>query len=183
LTRAKALEASYRAPADKALETKAQAAVASFDMYRGVTERIVSNAAYNEIRTRLSPGRQLTAGLIVALGVATFAVLVAWPDSPDPAADFHGAVLTGVNLNGTRLEGASFRGMTLTGIGLEQANLDEADFASTKLKDLRLVGAKTAGANFNGATFVNVVCPDGTNSDVAGGTCVAHEGPPAKSGP
>lgn len=176
--RATTLVASYNDPKSEPKERAANAAVAKFNMYRDVIERIVANAAYHEVRSRLSTTKQILAAAIVALGVASFAVLVAWPETPSPSADFHGATLVGVNLSGTSLVSASFTDMALTLVQLEQADLRNADFKGAKLENVNLEGAHTAGANFEEATYVNVTCPDGTNSDEAGATCAAHGAPP-----
>jgi uncharacterized protein YjbI with pentapeptide repeats len=37
-----------------------------------------------------------------------------------------------------------------------------------------LTGANLAGANIQKITWSNTTCPDGTNSNADGGTCVGH---------
>jgi len=49
-------------------------------------------------------------------------------------------------------------------VNLKDANLTGAT----------LVGADLKGANVKGVTWSHTVCPDGTNSDANGGTCLGH---------
>jgi hypothetical protein len=79
-------------------------------------------------------------------------------------ADLAGSNLSGANLNRSDLSGANLAGANLTGANLNGANLSNAS----------LTGALTAGANFNKVTWANTICPDGTNSDSNGGTCIGH---------
>jgi uncharacterized protein YjbI with pentapeptide repeats len=80
-------------------------------------------------------------------------------DASFESADFQGANLAGANLSGANLYNANLQGANLLG-----ANLSGAYLYSAKLK----------GANLNGVTWNGTTCPDFTNSDDDGGTCVGH---------
>ena len=107
-----------------------------------------------------------------------------------------GAILTGanmseVNLNGIKghpgiipatLSNADLDGANLTGASVERdvannasfadANLQDAEFAGTDLTGADLDGATVTGADFSEVTWASTICPDGTNSDTDGGTCL-----------
>jgi len=79
-------------------------------------------------------------------------------------ADFTGATLTGANLQHDDFTGATLAGANLSGANLQAANLTGASLA----------GANLAGANLNRVIWSNTTCPDGTNSNIDGGTCKGH---------
>jgi uncharacterized delta-60 repeat protein len=94
-----------------------------------------------------------------------------------------GCNLQGMNLGGAYLVDANLTGTQLIGADLTGANLSGANLTRANLKDANLTGANLTNAQLDpthvlGAIWSNTVCPDGTNSDAAGGTCV-HEGPGA----
>jgi uncharacterized protein YjbI with pentapeptide repeats len=84
--------------------------------------------------------------------------------------------------------------MALSTFGVNDSNLDRADFTSAVLTNVAIVPSSAVGANFTGVRFVdgylaganltgavltnvtwaNTLCPDATNSDDNGGTCVGH---------
>lgn len=98
------------------------------------------------------------------------------------------------------LSSADFSGMDFEGIGFSESNLTSADFSSTnfignidyyavfsgsnlssvnftnvQFKDTRFInGTDLSTATLTGATWDNVTCPDGTNSDNNGNTCIGH---------
>jgi phospholipase C len=85
----------------------------------------------------------------------------------DPATgqiDYRNGVLFAMSLAHQDLEGAEFNGATLRGVSLEGAFLANANFS----------GATLQGVNTSGAVWSHTICPDGTNSDADGGTCVGH---------
>jgi len=97
--------------------------------------------------------------------------------------------LTSANLSHANLSNANLSGAALTYADLSYANLSSAALESTNLVGADLVGADLAGAflgfaNLSGAalygadlmgvTWINTTCPDGTNSDSDGGTCIGH---------
>ncbi len=73
------------------------------------------------------------------------------------AADFSGATLAEAVFDRTSLFGASFAG---------------AEVTQSQFRDANLIGADLTGASFTNVRWVNTVCPNGVNSDVAGGTCL-----------
>jgi hypothetical protein len=108
-------------------------------------------------RTRTLP-RSLVAVLVAALGVGMFA----WAANPPLIKP-----------------GASLRNVDLSGSDLTSANLQNLDLSGSNLEGTDLTGADLRGANFEGANLLNVIwsntlCPDGVNSEEAGGTCVNH---------
>jgi CSLREA domain-containing protein len=82
----------------------------------------------------------------------------------DPTTLHPNAALTGANLAGRYL-----RGCDLTNSALTNANLTNVDFTDAILRT-----ASMDGANVTGVVWSNTICPDGTNSDGNGGTCVGH---------
>ena len=98
------------------------------------------------------------------------------------SANLTSATLTNANLQGACLrEGACLRvGPNLTGATLTNANLQGAFLTGATLTNANLRNANLQGA-FLQAHWQNTICPNGTNSDANGGTCV---GPlPAPGGP
>jgi uncharacterized protein YjbI with pentapeptide repeats len=61
--------------------------------------------------------------------------------------------------------------------------MPRADFYRANLTDAVFQDADLTGASFRAArglatvTWTDVTCPDGTNSDVNGGTCLGHLDP------
>jgi uncharacterized protein YjbI with pentapeptide repeats len=92
-----------------------------------------------------------------------------------------GLVLYGSNLSGANLSQATIIGQYKT---LGYANLSGANLNRTTISGPALEGDNLSGANLNGANvaagalrlaiYSNTTCPDGTNSDDDGGTCVGH---------
>jgi uncharacterized protein YjbI with pentapeptide repeats len=88
-----------------------------------------------------------------------------WRDGSAVGASFDGADLHRIDLRGTTVRAGS-----LVDADLRYARLDGVDFTNTDL----------TGANWRRATglgsaiFSNTTCPDGTNSDANGGTCIGH---------
>lgn len=110
-------------------------------------------------------------------------------------ADLSGAIIGGdgsfdyANLNGANLAGATISAndafstptlavptTTLVGASLVKAIISGSnDFSNADLTGADLTGAIDTGSNnFQGAVFSNTICPDGTNSDNDGGTCLGH---------
>ncbi len=103
----------------------------------------------------------------------------------------------GSNFTGANLTGAVFLSVGIGEANFTNANLTDAQFHSTNLRDAVFAGADLTGTEFvNGtdltgarltganiapvASWINVTCPDGTNSDNDGATCANHLTP--KSG-
>jgi Pentapeptide repeats (8 copies)/Fibronectin type III domain len=117
--------------------------------------------------------------------------------------DFYGSRLVGANFSGANLSGAFFGGDTgaqedLTGadfsdatmvgttldtmylytVSFVGANLTDADLSDSTMIFDSFANANLTGANLAGQitfpTWSNTICPDGVNSDDAGGTCDGH---------
>ena len=111
-------------------------------------------------------------------------------------ANFNGALAQLVNFTGANLTGATFLqgpyvllGGSDTTAVLNEDNLTAANLSGANLTDANLVGDLLTGANLTGAnldgafvknsdlygvTWSNTTCPDGTNSNNDGGTCIGH---------
>ena len=84
-------------------------------------------------------------------------------------ADLDPAKLRGANLSGANLSGANLNGVNLSGVNLRGANLRGANLSNANLR-----GANLRGANLNKVTWSKTTCPDGTDSNADGGTCIRH---------
>ena len=91
------------------------------------------------------------------------------------------ANLSGSNLNGATLGGGPNELAVLQSANLSGANLNGAIISGFRpLQATNLSGANLRGASVTGidplleALYSNTTCPDGTNSDNDGGTCVGH---------
>jgi uncharacterized protein YjbI with pentapeptide repeats len=63
----------------------------------------------------------------------------------------------------------------MSGADLSNANLQGANLMGANLRGANLSGANVnVNTNFNRVTWGNTSCPDYTNSDSDGGTCVGH---------
>ena len=100
----------------------------------------------------------------------------------DNRADLSGADLYDAGLFGADLSGADLSNANLYYADLEYANLSNADLTNVYLRyadlsfaDLSgadLSGADLSGADLSGVYWYDTTCPDGTNSDDNGNTCV-----------
>ncbi|MBH24231.1 MAG: hypothetical protein CMH57_07235 [Myxococcales bacterium] len=99
--------------------------------------------------------------------------------------DFSGVNLFGADLSNSTLSGALLQESLLTSALLRYTNLSGADLSDADLTGASLDRADLTNANLAGATGLtssnvflvtwdNTTCPDGTNSDGNGGTCVDH---------
>lgn len=75
---------------------------------------------------------------------------------------------------GAVLAGGFFGGCDLTGAILRDANLINADLERANLTNADLRGADLTGARLTGVTWNATLCPDGFDSNLAGGTCEGH---------
>jgi hypothetical protein len=111
-----------------------------------------------------------------------------------PYANLQGCNLTNKNLTSANLSHANLSNANLSGAALTYADLSYANLSSAALETTNLVGADLVGADLAGAflgfanlsgaalygadlmgvTWINTTCPDGTNSDSHGGTCIGH---------
>lgn len=106
-----------------------------------------------------------------------------------PGADLEGARLHGVEASRVDLTGADLRGADLAATDLSHANLSSADLGGavftnrlskkhTNLTDANLAHAtllrsdlSPANAELTGVTWLDTICPDGSNSDQFTGGC------------
>jgi uncharacterized protein YjbI with pentapeptide repeats len=118
-------------------------------------------------------------GLDLSGSVATFSHL--------DHIDFRGCTLDGARLPQITMFDSSFAGVSavgadfaysgfgtadMTGADLTGADLVRAQLQGTDFTDAILLGADLTNAITRGARWSNTICPDGTNSDANGGTCV-----------
>jgi uncharacterized protein YjbI with pentapeptide repeats len=90
---------------------------------------------------------------------------VTWRHGGATGATFDGADLHRVDLRWTVLNAASFVGADLRYARLDGADLSAADLTGANLRHAR---------GLSSVIWSDTTCPDGTNSDVNGGTCVGH---------
>jgi len=98
--------------------------------------------------------------------------------------DFANADLSGADLDlstlhavfapNADLAGASLQQTNLRGANLEGASLSSADLAFANLAFADLTGADLTGANLGAVHWSHTLCPDGTNSNNDGGSCLNH---------
>jgi uncharacterized protein YjbI with pentapeptide repeats len=93
--------------------------------------------------------------------------------------DLGGAKVVSVDFYGTNLTGANFTGANMTGDAFDEVPVSGsgAPYFNPDLSDVNFTGTNLAhtvfrGAVFTGAIWSNTTCPDGTNSNNDGGTCV-----------
>jgi phospholipase C len=104
-------------------------------------------------------------------------------------ANLSGALLTNANVSSSNLFGAFLENAVLKGADLRNGNESNADFTNANLQDVNffgsnlrqavfrhadLTGAHLQAASLFGAVWSDTTCPDGTNSDADGGSCVNH---------
>jgi uncharacterized protein YjbI with pentapeptide repeats len=99
------------------------------------------------------------------------------PGSTITGADLGGTDLTSTDLNYDTLTGDSFAGDDLAGVLFNYATLTNDDFTGANLSGANLSFANLIGVDFtdtdlSGAIFNDTTCPDGTNSNNDGGTCI-----------
>lgn len=93
--------------------------------------------------------------------------------------DFSGADLSGARLSDSTFVSITFTGADLSDVVARGATFSlfttlTSTFSGTDFTGADLTGAVFGGADLTTATFADTTCPDGTNSDDNGGTCVGH---------
>lgn len=128
---------------------------------------IVGSAVGAVVSVSLSAGYPVTA--LAAPGVPR--VLEGCSILANPTVSEHTrcphASLSGADLTGTDLREADLTGSTLVDADLSGANLDGANLTGADLTGTDLIGAKVDSVVWN-----HTRCPDGSVSDLVGGTCV-----------
>ena len=89
-------------------------------------------------------------------------------------ADLSRSVLDDANLTGANLTRANLARVDLTRANLAGANATGANLSGAFLGGADLTGAILNRATLTGAVWTNTTCPDGTNSNNDGGTCLGH---------
>lgn len=84
------------------------------------------------------------------------------------------ANLAAANLAGADLSGANLSGAILGWTNLTDASLSRANLSGANLVRANLTGANLNQANLSRAIWDDTTCPDGSNSDQNGGSCVNH---------
>ncbi len=90
--------------------------------------------------------------------------------------DFTNDDFTNANVNGVIIDSANFTGANLTGANFSNCNGGGGqNFSNVNFTNANFSGCTNiAGSTITSATWSNTICPDGTNSDNDGGTCVGH---------
>ncbi len=89
-------------------------------------------------------------------------------------ANLSGANLSGADISDAILNDATLTGANLTGADLNDATLNNANLNNANLTNTNLDNTNLSGANLTGITWNNTVCPDLTNSNNNGNTCLGH---------
>lgn len=92
-------------------------------------------------------------------------------------ARFDGATVTGGDFTRVDASAAVFDGATLDEAVFDSTTLVGASFSGTVLQRVRfrnanLIGADITDAEFGNVRWTNTTCPNGVNSEAAGGTCL-----------
>lgn len=133
------------------------------------------------------PGEPGPAGLNATV-LGRYLTLTTWdPTNPMDLqnAQLKNAVLLDNYMNYSDLSKANLSGAKLNNTDFSGATLSEADLRGAKVSGCLFTGADLTGANLEGvdmevasgwetAIWGNTICPDGTNSDDNGLTCVGH---------
>jgi uncharacterized protein YjbI with pentapeptide repeats len=122
---------------------------------------IANHVEYVSFFKTVALKRLILAAAFAALGIVAFA----WAANP-PA-----------SIAGASLRDANLAGADLTGANLRHADLSGADLSGADLTGATLEGAVLTDANLDDVVWSSTVCPDGTTSDKAGGSCENHLSP------
>jgi uncharacterized protein YjbI with pentapeptide repeats len=103
------------------------------------------------------------------------AAFAPFPDANLSNVTWRNGFATGATFNGADLHRIDFRGTDLRSTRFVGADLRYARLGGVDFTNADLTGANWRGSTgLASATFSNTTCPDGTNSDANGGTCVGH---------
>lgn len=150
----RAYEAHREDPGDPEKRRRAAASGEWVLYLNGIVSELVAEAKLHLTRRAVRRSRRVVIGtsVLVALGIVTLIFATTAPE--ESAIDLRGADLSELTLGDVEL-----RGVNLSGLKIEDANF---------------VGADLREAEIEGTKWVNTICPDGVNSDVAGKTCAGH---------
>ncbi|HSX15670.1 MAG TPA: pentapeptide repeat-containing protein [Candidatus Saccharimonadales bacterium] len=90
------------------------------------------------------------------------------------SAKFNGLTLTGTLFASADLTNTNFSGATFEGSQISPSILTGTNLANVHFSNSVLSGTDLSGVTLTGATWSNTFCPDNTNSDDNGGTCIGH---------
>lgn len=88
--------------------------------------------------------------------------------------DLSGMDLSNVTLRDAGLFVANLAHTSLVGADLSEASLSYSNAWGADFTDADLSEATLTGANLTGVIWSNTTCPDGSNSDSHGNTCVGY---------
>lgn len=86
------------------------------------------------------------------------------------------AKLDSADFSGAQMVGSQFVEMFLEDDGFSDANLTDASFESSVIVTSNFDGATMTGADLSGVSWQSVGCPDGTQSNDDGNTCINNLG-------
>jgi hypothetical protein len=89
-------------------------------------------------------------------------------------ASLNNANLTSAFLDDANLTRVNLSGATFSFTYMVNANLTDAFLENATFSDSTLSGVNMTGATLTGVTWSSTYCPDGTNSDDDGNTCIGH---------
>lgn len=90
------------------------------------------------------------------------------------SATFAGDNFTNDSLDHALMDGSNFAGANLTNASMQGADLRSSTFDRANFTNAYVGQAAASGSSVVGAVFANTICPDLTNSDADGLTCVGH---------
>ena len=140
-----------------------------------------NRAVNNDELTGNPPGDIPTIILYSKLRNADFRTLdmsfIHWRYGNFSGANFSDAQISGVSFGGTDLQRVDFSHTGFSDVYIFDTNLQGVDFRSAFLRNVDFVDSDLNGADLTdlshqGVTWANTICPDGTNSDDNGGTCL-----------
>jgi hypothetical protein len=146
-----------RRAARKALEAARASQSKIFKRAQAVIQ--IANKVSLEATFTKALRRLLVAAVVTAAGILLFAWAANPPASAEPSISLRGATLRGADLTGVVLKGVDLRDADLQGANLAGADLRGSDLSTALLARV---------------TWLHTTCPDGTNSDAAGGSCLNH---------
>lgn len=85
-------------------------------------------------------------------------------------ADASNSVINNTNLSGADLSNSNFTSGAFVGSDFTNTNLTNANLTNTQMNE----ATNMSSANISGVIWSNTTCPDGTNSDNNGSTCIGH---------
>jgi len=88
--------------------------------------------------------------------------------------DLHSINFSGSNANASNFRGADMRGANFTGTDMSATDVSDAEMSGQAFSGTNFSSANFTGANISSVTWSNVTCPDNTNSNDNGNTCVGH---------